>query len=255
VIDAPNRGYGAGANIGIAATAGAYVFVLNPDTVIPSGTTRALADYLDANPWVAVVGPRLRYPDGSVQPSRRRFPTRLTPVFESTVLAEWWPGNRWVRRYRMDDRPGDAAQQVDWVVGAAMLVRRSAIEQVGGFDESFRMYSEEVEWCWRFRRHGWRVVWLPDAEVLHYEGASSSQDVAARQIDFDTSRVRLIGRLYGRRWAQVIRVALLVNYAVLLARETVKWLLGHRRDLRRRRIALYSRGLRHRLLDGIEEGE
>ncbi len=246
VIDAPNRGYGAGANVGIAATHHAYVLILNPDTVVPLGTISTLTAFLDNHPTVALVGPRLRYPDGNIQPTRRRFPARLTPLFESTILAEWWPENHWARRYHLRDSRESAEnpQEVDWVVGAAMLVRRSAIERAGAFDESFRMYSEEVEWCWRLRRHGWKVAYLPTVEITHHEGASTSQDVPARQVEFDTSRVRLARRMYGNGTAVVVRCGLLVGYALQIAREGVKWLLGHRRDLRRARIRLYAGALR-----------
>jgi GT2 family glycosyltransferase len=244
VIEAENNGYGAGANVGIAASASQYVLVLNPDTVVPPGTMGALADYLDCHPDVAIVGPRLRYPTGEIQATRRRFPQRLTPLFESTILQEWWPSNPWVRAYTMADLPGDIPQTVDWVVGAAMLVRRAAIDAVGGFDTQFRLYSEEVEWSWRMHRHGWRTAYLPTVEVLHHEGASALQDLSARQQDFDRSRVRLMRRMYGRRWAGVVRLALLVNYGVLLLREAVKWVVGHRRTLRQARMALYWRALR-----------
>lgn len=252
VIEAANNGYGAGANIGIAATGGDYVMVLNPDTVVPDGAVPALVEYLDMHVTTAVAGPLLRYPDGRVQSSRRRFPTRLTPLFESTIVEEWWPHNRWVRRYRMEDVPGDIPQQVDWVVGAALLLRRSALDRVGGFDEAFRMYSEDIDLCWRLRRHGWRTGWTPAAEVVHYESASASQDVVRRQLDFDTSRVRLTRRMFGPWTAQKVRTGLLLGYNLFLAREAAKWALGHQRPLRRARIALYTRGLRSRLRDGGE---
>lgn len=246
VIDAPNRGYGAGANVGIRSTSGAYVLILNPDTIVPPGTVAGLVDYLDRHPGVALVGPLLRYPDGAVQPTRRRFPERLTPLFESTIAEEWWPGNRWARRFHMRDRAdsADLPQAVDWVVGAAILVRRTAIEQAGGFDESFRMYSEEIEWCWRLRKHGWSVAYDPSVEIIHHEGASTGQDLPHRQIEFDTSRVRLARLMYGAMNATLIRIALLCGYGLRIAREGAKWTLGHRRDLRRRRLRLYARAIR-----------
>lgn len=254
VLDAPNRGYGSGANVGIGATGEEYVLILNPDTVVPPGTVVGLTCELDRNPQVALVGPLLRYPDSSIQPTRRRFPKRLTPLFESTILSEWWPGNRWARHFHMRDAAvaTDQAQEVDWVVGAAMLVRRAAIEQVGGFDESFRMYSEEVEWCWRFHQHGWKVVHDPTVEIVHHEGASTSQNVLSRQVAFDTSRVRLARRMYGDKTAALVRAGLLASYAIQLVRECVKWMLGHRRGLRRQRVALYTRALRTGLRDGHE---
>jgi GT2 family glycosyltransferase len=251
VIDAPNDGYGAGANRGIAETSEPYVLILNPDTVVQPGAVAELTRYLDEHPAVALVGPLLRYPDGSIQPTRRRFPGRLTPLFESTILEEWWPGNPWTRAFHMRDEPGDGPEELDWVVGAAMLVRRAAIEQAGAFDEDFRMYSEEVEWCWRLRQHGWSVAWNPAAEIIHHEGASSGQNIFARQVEFDTSRVRLARRMYGSGTASVVRLGLLAGYALQIVREGIKWLLGHRRELRRKRIGHYARALR----SGLREGE
>jgi GT2 family glycosyltransferase len=153
----------------------------------------------------------------------------------------------------MRDQTGavDMPQEVDWVVGAAMLVRRAAIERAGGFDESFRMYSEEVEWCWRLRQHGWKAAHLPSVEIVHHEGASTSQDVPARQIAFDTSRVRLTRRMYGRGTATLIRIGLLIGYGLQIIREGIKWLLGHRRELRSTRIRLYAGALR----SGLRERE
>lgn len=253
VVSLPNRGYGAAANIGFGATSARYVLVLNADTSVPPGTIPRLVEVLQAHRQVAIVGPRLRYPNGQVQSARRRFPTRMTPLFESTVVEEWWPGNRWTRLYRMDDVPDDGAQLVDWIVGAALLVRREAIEQAGGFDETFRMYSEEVEWCWRLRSHGWRVMHVPDVEIRHHEGASTGQDIPARQYDFDTSRVRLMQCMYGDRHARLVRYGLLVGYLVQVLRDGSKFLAGHRRELRRERMALYMKLMQRGLRQPFEE--
>lgn len=247
VVEVENRGYGAAVNTGTELTTGRYVLVLNADTTVPAGTIRELADHLDTHEWCAVAGPRLRYPDGRTQPTRRRFPARLTPLLESTIVEEWWPGNRWARRYRMHDVPCAGCQQVDWLVGAALLLRRSAIEQVGGFDSAFRMYSEEVDLCWRLRQRGWRVSYVPHVDIIHHEGASTGQNIPARQFDFDVSKVRLAERMYGRRYATLIRSGLLAGYALNLIRESSKWVLGHRRDLRRQRVTLYARLLTSRL--------
>jgi len=249
VIEAPNNGYGAGANVGIAATNEEYLLILNPDTVVQPGSVAELTRYLNSHPEVGLVGPRLRYPDGSIQPTRRRFPQRLTPLFESTIFERWWPGNPWSRHYHLRDVPDDGPQEVDWVVGAAMLVRREAIEQAGPFDESFRMYSEEVEWCWRLRRFGWTIAYNPSAEITHHEGASTIQNVAARLVDFDTSRVHLANRMYGPGTATLVRIGLLAGYAIQLAIEASKWLVGHKRDLRRQRISHYLTALRSGLRD------
>jgi GT2 family glycosyltransferase len=123
-----------------------YVLLLNPDTEVVGDAIPQLVRYLDTHPNVAVVGPQLRYADGSPQPSRRRFPSPGVFFWESTPLETRWPGNPWARRYRMADMPDDVEQPVGWLVGAALLVRREAIERAGLLDEGFAMYSDELEW-------------------------------------------------------------------------------------------------------------
>jgi GT2 family glycosyltransferase len=131
-----------------------YVFLLNPDTEVVADAIPTLVRYLEAHPHVALVGPRLRYPDGSVQPSRRRFPSRGVYFWESTPLEQRWPGNPWARRYRLADAPDDVEQEVDWLVGAALMLRREAIERAGLLDAGFVMYSEELEWQRRIQGMG-----------------------------------------------------------------------------------------------------
>lgn len=241
VIEHENRGYGAGANKGFKESTSEYVLVLNPDTTVPASTVRVLAEHMERNHACGVAAPRLQYPDGSLQPSRRRFPRRLTPLFESTVLEQWWPGNPWVRHYRMSDSEDESSKTVDWVVGAALLIRRSAIERAGGFDEAFWMYCEETELCWRFRKHGWVTCYRPDVEITHHEGASSSQDVWRRQIAFDRSRVELQRRIYGNATANLAALGIRAGYLLHLIAESSKYILGHKRDLRRDRLTYYAR--------------
>ncbi len=237
-----------------------YFLLLNPDIEVVGDAIPRLARYLDAHPDVAVVGPKLRYPDGSGQPSRRRFPTRTTYFWESTPLETRWPANPWARRYRYADTPDDIEQEVDWLVGAALLVRRSAIERAGLLDASFAMYSEELEWQRRIKGTGYRVqgtdrqtapyplspvpgplkiVYLPDAVIIHHEGKSSEQALARRYLDFQRSRLRDARMVYGERFAAALRLFLRAAYGVELAVEAAKWLLGHKRALRARRIGVY----------------
>ncbi len=146
-----NRGFTAANNQGLAMGQGRYLMLLNPDTELVGDAPATMAGYLDGHPRVGAVGPQLRYADGRLQSSRRRFPTMATALFESTVAGEWWPNNPFARRYRMAGTPDDAIQPVDWLVGACLLVRREVYQQVGGLDEGFFMYSEEVDWCRRIR--------------------------------------------------------------------------------------------------------
>ncbi|MEA2825976.1 MAG: N-acetylglucosaminyl-diphospho-decaprenol L-rhamnosyltransferase [Actinomycetota bacterium] len=167
-----NLGFGTAANMGVAKTASAYVLVLNPDTIVQPGTARALAAALDRDPRMAVVGPRVDNPDGSLYPSARRFP-KLTDAAGHAFLGMIWRRNPFTTRYRMLDWDHTRAGPVDWVSGACMLVRRSAFEQVGGFDPAYFMYVEDVDLCWRMRQAGWTVGYEPGGRVVHSVGASS----------------------------------------------------------------------------------
>ncbi|MBO9322206.1 MAG: glycosyltransferase family 2 protein [Roseiflexus sp.] len=213
-----------------------YVLLLNPDTEVIGDALPQMVRYLETHPEVAVVGPRLRYPDGTVQSSRRRFPTPGVFFWESTPLEWRWTNNPWVQYYRCADLPDNREQAVDWLVGAALMVRRSAIERAGLLDAGFLLYSEELEWQQRLRAYG-RITYLPTAEIVHHEGRSSEQIPIRRLILFHRSRLRYARMRYGDRLAQAVRMFLLAAYTAELLIESGKWLLGHRRDLRARRVA------------------
>jgi N-acetylglucosaminyl-diphospho-decaprenol L-rhamnosyltransferase len=219
------------------------ILLLNPDTEIVGDALGVLVEYLAAHPEVAVVGPQLRYGDGTLQSSRRRWPTIGALFWESTLLEQWWPHNPWARRLRFEDQSPATIQQVDWLVGAALLVRRAAIEQAGLLDEGFFMYSEELEWQARLSRSG-TVVYLPQAVVIHHEGKSSEQNLARRHINFNRSRLRYVQQRWGWPLAIALRVFLLATYVIQLGIEAAKWALGHKRALRRQRIAQYGAILR-----------
>jgi N-acetylglucosaminyl-diphospho-decaprenol L-rhamnosyltransferase len=248
IASAENLGYSRGNNLGLAQAQGRYLFVLNPDTVVEPGSLAAMCGYMDAHPRVGVLGPRLVMADGSVQPTRRRFPTLATGFFESTWLQPLAPSGL-LRRYFAEDLPADEAHPVDWLVGAALFVRREAYAQVGGLDEGFFMYSEELDWQRRLRAAGWLCVYFPAARVVHYEARSSTQVPAATHIRFNTSKVRYYRKYHGALAAQALRWFLLANFAVQLALEAAKGLLGHKRDLRRARVAAYRAVLRSGLKD------
>lgn len=238
-----NVGFARGNNLGLAAARGAYLLLLNPDTQVRPGALAHLLTYLHANPEVGLVGPQLLNPDGSLQSSRRRFPTLATFIWESTWLQPYAP-RAVLRRYYAQDLPDDAVNDVDWVSGAAMLTRRAVVEQVGGLDEGYFMYSEELDWCRRIRLAGWRIVYLPQARIVHHIGKSSEQAVTARHIHFQRARLRYVRQYHGRAAYQGLRAFLWLNYVWQSGVEGVKWLLGHRRDLRAQRLRAYWRVLR-----------
>ncbi|MGD1994296.1 MAG: glycosyltransferase family 2 protein [Anaerolineae bacterium] len=249
IANQENRGFPAANNQGIDVARGRYVFLLNPDTEVVGDALRTMVAFADAHPDVGVVGPQLLNPDGTVQSSRRRFPTLATAFFESTWLESLAP-RRLLDRYRVLDHPDDAILDVDWVDGAALMARREAIEQVGPLDEGFFMYSEELDWCRRFREAGWHVIHLPTAQIVHHRGKSSEQVVTARHIHFQTSKVRYFHKHHSGVAAGMLRLFLLASYVWQMGIEGGKWLVGHRRPLRAQRIAAYwqvlKSGLRRR---------
>lgn len=254
IANRQNLGFTKANNQGLAASRGRYVLFLNPDTeATPQAVSQMLA-YAEGHPEVGVLGPQLRYGDGSVQSSRRRFPTLATFFLESTVLQQRWPRNQILDRYFVLDKPDNAISQVDWVVGACMLVRRAVLDAIGGFDEGFFMYSEELDLCHRAVDAGWQVVYFPQAVVTHHEGKSSEQVVAARHIRFHTSRVRYVHKYHGVAAAAAVRTFLLLTFAFQWTEEGVKWLAGWvipsqraKQAMRRERMAAYRQVLRSRL--------
>ncbi len=171
---ARNLGFGSAANRGVARTATPYVAVMNPDVVVEPGATKALVATLDGDARLAVVGPRIETLDGKLYPSVRTFPD-LTDAAGHAFLHFVWPGNPFSRRYRMLDWDHALAADVDWVAGTYFLARRQAWDEVGGFDERFFMYLEDVDLCWRLRRSGWRTGYQPAAVVTHAIGRSTDQ--------------------------------------------------------------------------------
>ncbi len=237
-----NVGFPRGNNIGLTEASGRALLLLNPDTVVLDDALSVMLSRLDAQPDIGVLGPQLLNPDGSVQSSRRRFPTLATGFCESTWLDALAPGV--LRRYYALDLPDDRPADVDWLTGACLMVPRPVYELVDGMDEAYYMYSEELDWCRRIKEAGLRVVYYPEAQVIHHVGKSSEQAVTARHINFNRAKLRYFRRYHGRFPAAVLRFFLLAVYAWQLKLEGLKWLAGSQRELRRQRIRAYYDVLR-----------
>lgn len=218
------------------------VMLLNPDTVVLDDALEKMLAYLEGHPDIGALGPQLLNSDGSVQSSRRRFPTLATGFFESTWLDSLAPGV--LRRYYALDLPDDATAEVDWLNGACIMVPRATYERVGGMDEAYYMYSEELDWCRRIVEAGWRVVYYPEARVIHHYGKSSEQAVTARHINYQRAKLRYFRKYYGRTTAVVLRIFLLAVYAWQLLLEGIKGLFGSQRSMRRQRVRTYFDVLR-----------
>jgi N-acetylglucosaminyl-diphospho-decaprenol L-rhamnosyltransferase len=220
VLPLPNVGYGKGANAGVARTSAPYLVVANADTRFASGALRHLADALEADRSLGAAGPLVRYPDGRLQASARRFPT-LGQAAGHALLGLWWRDNPWTRSYRMHDADPLAPRDVDWLSGCALALRRDAFLEVGGFDPGYFMFVEDVDLGYRLRAAGWRVRFEPRAQVVHAVGASTGTARAAMVVAHARSLDRFYGRAYahGRgRWLRpFVRLGLVVWVCLVLA--------------------------------------
>jgi GT2 family glycosyltransferase/O-antigen/teichoic acid export membrane protein len=205
LVESPsNRGYGAAANLGAAACDSRYILLLNSDTRLEAGTLERLAEYMDHHPRAAVAGPRLLNPDGSPQASRFHFPTPGRLLQRETSLQRLVPAF-----------PQEAGP-VPWVLGAALMIRREAFEAVGGFDEDFFLYYEEVDLCLRLRQAGWEIHYAPVVDVIHTGGASTSQQPGGMTRQLYASLERFYRKHYrsplGMRMTQL---RLVITYLML----------------------------------------
>lgn len=193
VVAARNGGYGAGANLGAAETDRELLLVCNPDLVVDRAMVDVLVASLDAHPGAAVAGPMLLEPDGTVYPSGRAFPALVDSLGHGFV-GLLWRGNPWTRRYRLLGDDQLRARDADWVSGACFLVRAEAFWAVGGFDEAYFMYVEDVDLCWRLHRAGWAVRYEPAAQVVHEQGRSTSRRPYRMLVAHHRSMLRFANR-------------------------------------------------------------
>jgi N-acetylglucosaminyl-diphospho-decaprenol L-rhamnosyltransferase len=208
-------GFGANHNTVIRATTRRYVYVLNEDTTSDDWGFERLVSFLDAHRRVAALGPRLVYPDGSVQDSAWRFPTPLVSALGLVTL-----GKAGVKQSR-----GEAPRSVDWVTGAALLLRREALDEVGLFDEGFFLYSEEVDLQLRLRRNGWDIRFFPDVTVVHHESQFSAGVPERRINEMWRSRHRYWHKHHS---AAAARTAALLTGAQYAARAALAPVTGRR---------------------------
>jgi GT2 family glycosyltransferase len=200
-------GFGANHNTVIRSTTGRYVYVLNEDTTADDWQLERLVGYLDEHPRVAALGPKLVYPDGRRQDSAWRFPTPLVSTLGLLSLG----------RVGVKQSRGETARSVDWVMGAALLLRRAALDEVGLFDEGFFLYSEEVDLQFRLRRAGWEVHYVPEATVVHHESQFSSAIPERRINEMWRSRHRYWRKHHSTLGARFAAISTGVQYAARAA--------------------------------------
>jgi GT2 family glycosyltransferase len=221
-----NTGFAAAANQGVRATSAPYAFLLNQDAVLGAGALAALIETLDAHPRAAAVGALVRNPDGSVQPTKRAFPSFGAAILHG-IVGIFRPDNPGTRSYVLADDRFTEARTVDWVAGPAMALRREAFEAVGGFDEAFFFFVEDVDLCKRLTQAGFEIWFEPRASVVHHWGGSWTK----RPLRFiwlhQWNLFRYVRKHYRGAWVlayPVIVAGLVVRFMLLAAR----WLITKR---------------------------
>ena len=231
VVEQENVGMGAGNNAGMRVGSGRYFVLLNSDAWVVGDAVERLARFADEHPDAAVVGPKLLNPDGSLQPSARAFPTLWRLSTEYLFLRKLAPRTRVLNSFYGAGFGHDEVREVDWLFGACLLVRRDAADVVGLFDEDFFMFSEETDWCYRFRQAGWKVYFFPGAEVVHVGGGSHGGSLFAENV---RGHLRFLAKHRGLREAERARRLLLAGVRLRMLvfrgerarsyREAARWL-------------------------------
>ncbi|HZU79415.1 MAG TPA: glycosyltransferase family 2 protein [Acidimicrobiales bacterium] len=218
-----NLGYGRAANRGMRLLGTPFVLVANPDLLVHEGALARLAAVLEADPTLAIAGPKLLNEDGSRYPSARRFPS-WTDAAGHALLGTWIPDNPFSRRYRMSDLEASEVTPVDWVSGACFLARAEVLRELGGFDERYFMYMEDVDLCWRARLAGHGVVHVPDAVVTHLQGLSTARHPYRMLAAHHRSALRFAARRT-RGWKRLALpgVALVLGVRLVLSMGRQLW--------------------------------
>lgn len=242
------RGPAANYNTGFSIARGNYLVVLNEDAEVSPLALKILYDHMQANPRVAIAGPKLTYPDGRPQYCCNRFPG-LSSVCKRLVLHSFVNG-AWVQnQYKEEIR--DQAFAPDWIMATSLMIRRSALDETGCYDEQFEIYYEELELCRRLSSMGWTVAWLPDATVKHHHGISnfrlqSDRDIVFRLLLYQ-SRYRYFRKHHGQLYAGAIRVFEASLFFLFYLKTTMEALIPSRRAAAVLKVKLYRMLTRYAL--------
>jgi N-acetylglucosaminyl-diphospho-decaprenol L-rhamnosyltransferase len=236
LIQQENKGLGAGSNAGMRVAAGDYFLLLNSDAWAVNDAVECLVAFAEAHPAAAVVGPRLLNPDGTLQRSVRGFPTLWRLATEYLFLRKLAPGTRALNAFYGARFDHDVVHEAEFLMGACLLARREAADTVGLFDEDFFMFSEETDWCYRFRQAGWKVLFTPGSEFVHVGGATTSRNWGRMYREQLRSHLRFFAKHRGAREAERARSLLLAGMRLRsvvfrgerrhAAAEAARWLAG-----------------------------
>lgn len=207
-----NAGYARACNQGARDATEPYLLFMNSDTVLTGGTVRELVDQFERHPRAGIVGPRILNEDGSLQYSCREFPS-IKDAFLHAFVGLFSADNPASARYKKTGWSHEEGSEVDWVSGCFFAIRRQAFEAVGGFDEGYYMYVEDVDLCWRTRQAGWTVCYVPAGDVYHFIGMSSQAMPARMVLHHHASMLRFHRKTYRGRARPLVNAAVTAGVA------------------------------------------
>ena len=236
-----NLGFAKGNNVGIALATGKYLFLVNSDVKILPGCVESLLELMDANPDVALAGPQMRGADGSVRRSTMRFPTLWNSLCRALALDSVFPRSRVFAGYLMGDFDHRRSRDVEILNGWFWVVRRKALEQVGELDDRFFMYGEDMDWCYRFRKAGWRNFFCAESAAVHYGGASSALAPVRFYVEKQRANLQYWKKHHGRFAASAYLCTVLLQESLRAAGYTVAYL--SKKSIREKAAAKIRRSL------------
>jgi GT2 family glycosyltransferase len=210
IANTDNTGYAEGNNQAMKIAKAAYILLLNPDVLLPVGGLERAVGFMEAHREAGALGVRQVHPDGRLQRSVRGFPTPMTVLWELLGLSRLFPNSRLFGAYRMTWFDYAHVAEVDQPMGTFLLMRRAVVEQIGMLDEAFPIFFNEVDWCLRCKRAGWKIFFTPDVEIVHYGGASTTQVGAAMAWESRRGLLQFYNKHYAaaRFWPLRILIAL-----------------------------------------------
>lgn len=209
---AANPGYGGAVNVGVHSLPKSveWVLISNPDVLLSADSIDVLQKAASSDDSIGAIGPAVLNPDGSVYPSARTVPSLRTGVGHA-LFANLWQRNPWTLAYRRETDPSDETRDAGWLSGSCLLVRRSAFDSIGGFDEGYFMYFEDVDLGFRLGRDGYRNVYEPTARVTHVGAHSTGGESGRMVVAHHDSARRFLNKKYSRWWLWPVRVTLAVG--------------------------------------------
>ena len=231
-----NVGFAAANNQALRLSKGKYLLLLNPDTKVKEGSIEGLVSFMESSPEAGVVGAQLLNDDGSKQNSIANFPSLATELFNKSLLRWLFP-----KKFPGKEKDYPKPIEVDSVIGACMMVRREAMDEVGLLDETYFLFLEETDWCYRIKKAGWKVYHLPQAEIYHYQGKSAEREKDKAKIEYYRSRYHYFKKNRGGLQEFILLMGLMIRLSIeMILRSAACFFTFWTIKEWRRRLAIYG---------------